>query len=114
MRFLFLCITLLIVSSCEKEVTPDYLIEEDVYIDLMIEFQIIKSYSYLDNTIQVDSARLDILSGYGVSRDNFLKSHKYYQQDAEAQMERIDIALERIKTIEDEFIRAEQDSTKQN
>ena len=114
MRLLISCFIFLTLFACEEEVTPDYLIEENVYIDLLVELQIIKSYSYLDATINSDSIRIDILTRYSVSKDDFLKSHMYYQQDGPAQMKRIDKAIERIKIIEDEYIRAEQDSTKQN
>ena len=110
MRILIILFLALTLASCKEEVKPDYLIDEDVYIDLLIELQIVKSYSYLDPSLPTDSARMDILNAYGISKDDFLKSHEYFQQGGAEQIFRLDKAIERIKAIEDSLFRVKTDS----
>lgn len=98
-----ICIGLLlggiILGGCVSEERPADLIEEDTYIDLLVELQLLKSYrqnAQIDST-EVDSLKQLIYRKYRVSEGQFRLSHRYYQEDPAKQEERVDAAIERLR-----------------
>lgn len=113
--FLFLLSVVLLSARCtdNEPQPPENLIEEDRYIDLLAEFQMIRSYQ---ETLPQDSVVVDSLTGvvyekYGVSREQFIESHNYYRQNFEQQIERLDEAIERIRMDQIQQDTTETDST---
>jgi len=99
--FLFLLFTIGIsfLNSCseEQDIKPENLIPEETYIDLLVELQLLRSYSYTDPTFNEDSVTAVIFQNYGVSSEDFFISHDFYQTRVEDQIERVSAAIERIK-----------------
>ena len=101
---LCLCWICALFVACTAEDKPPNLIEDDVYIDLLVEMQIIKSHSYIEPGLKVDSLRMEVLDYYGVTKAEFLQSHAFYQSEGEVQVERIEEAIERLRTLEGKLL----------
>lgn len=87
----------LIFSGCSNN-KPANLLEEDTYIDLLVELQLLRSYQQNHpNASQVDSLRSVIFDEYNTNQAQFKRSHEYYQQDVDRQSERIKEAIERLR-----------------
>lgn len=89
----------ILLGGCSYEETPPDLIEEDTYIDLLVELQLLKSYrqSAPVDSSEVDSLKQIIYQKYQVSEKQFQLSHRYYQEDPDKQEERVDAAIERLR-----------------
>lgn len=95
-----LWILCLLLSGClmGKDSPPD-LIKEDTYINLMVEMQLVK---ILQESVPPDSNVTDslipkVFEKYNVTKEQFKRSHNYYQQQISAQQRRIDEAIERLR-----------------
>lgn len=93
MRHLTLFISLfilLIFTACEEK-EPDTLIEEDTYILMFAELAIIDQYdpNLLKNRTKEDIRNL-VYQKYNVSKEDFQRSHEHYQENINAQLNRIE------------------------
>jgi hypothetical protein len=91
-RQLTLLFSLLIFFSligCEKS-EPEYLIEEDTYILMFAELAIIDQYdpNLLKNRTK-EEVREMVYQKYNVSKEDFRRSHKYYEENIDAQLKRL-------------------------
>ena len=115
--FLFLLAVVLLYVGCtdNESQPPENIIEEDRYIDLLAEFQMIRSYQETlpKDSVIVDSLTRVVYEKYDISRDQFIESHNYYRQNFEEQIERLDEAIERIRMdqIQQDTTETEADST---
>ncbi|MDZ7682217.1 MAG: DUF4296 domain-containing protein [Fodinibius sp.] len=93
--FLLLCW----VGCEENPQKPDQLIEEDKYVNLMVELQLVRSYAENADTdsVTVDSLKQQVLQKYGVGLADFNASHQYYQKFPQEQKNRVEQAIERLK-----------------
>lgn len=91
---------LLAAASCSKQAeTPKNIIKEDMYIDLMIEMQLLKVYqlqSKIDST-QVDSLMQAIFQQYDITKQQFKQSHQFYQNQLKNHDKRIETAIDRLR-----------------
>lgn len=98
---LFFVSAVLFAPGCigpEKFPKPDDLIKEDTYIDLLIEMQHITTYRNAEpDSVNADSLKAVVYRDYGVSEEQFLTSHEYYQRDVSGQISRVDQAIQRIE-----------------
>ncbi|SMO77350.1 DUF4296 domain-containing protein [Gracilimonas mengyeensis] len=77
----------------EKPQPPDNLLPEPVYMDVMIELQHIRTYaSARPDSVNVDSLKQLVFEKYEIEEAAFASSHKFYQSDVQAQIERIEAA----------------------
>lgn len=92
-------LSLFLLLSCgESEPTPEQLIPEDTYVDLLVELQLLNTYrGSLPDSLRTDTLRPAIFERYGVSAETFERSHRYYRQQLDAQKRRIDEAIERLR-----------------
>ena len=91
---------------------PENLIEEDTYIDLLVEMQHITTYRNAQpDLVDADSLKSLIYQQYGFSEEQFLTSHEYYQSQVESHISRIEQAIERIES-DKELIESHMDSMK--
>lgn len=96
--FLFLMGVILMTGCMEEDSPPPDLIQEDTYIDLLVEMQLVKSYQervFPDSNI-TDSLLPKIMDEYGITVDQFKRSHHYYQDQVSQQQERINEAIDRL------------------
>lgn len=98
-------VILLFLTSCQEDKDnppPENLLDEQTYIDLLIEFQLIDAY------YNRYGARKDTLSDFTVMRDSvldrydtnwkqFKKSHDYYKNQPGKQLNRVDKAIEKLR-----------------
>ena len=111
-------VILLILSSCQehrKNPPPKQLLDEETYIDLLIEFQLIESYynrysSSEDTLKNIISMRDEILKSYNVSWQQFKSSHTYYKSQPQKQLTRIDTAIQILRKRNQRPMRPPQDS----
>lgn len=99
-RLVILFLGLTVVASCsEDSEKPENLIPEDDYIDLIIELQLVNTFSQsaAADSISVDSLVHVVFERYGVNREQFVATHNYYQEFPEEQKKRIDSAIERLR-----------------
>ena len=89
LTFLFSFFTLLALYGCEEN-EPDYLIEEDTYILMFAELAIIDQYdpNLLRNRTK-EEIRDIVYQKYNVSKEDFRRSHKYYEENIDAQLNRL-------------------------
>ncbi|MGM0506277.1 MAG: DUF4296 domain-containing protein [Bacteroidota bacterium] len=78
--------------SCERETPPpEDLLEESLYLDLTAELYLTMQLIQLRELYEKeDSLRQLVFDHYGVSAEQFQKSHRYYQSDIEGQLIRLD------------------------
>lgn len=102
--FLFILLAGIVFWGCGPESSaPNELIDEETYERMFIEFAIINQLDQqlLSNTSR-DELRDKVYESYGVSEEEFRISHEYYEQNIDAQ-------LERVQDI-NKILRAERDS----
>ena len=102
MKWLTLLILLFITSalSCsDRPPKPDPLIDEDKYINLMVELQLVRSHGEINSldTLAVDSLTDEVFQKYNTTDSVFVQTHNYYQQFPKKQKIRIEKAIERLK-----------------
>ena len=78
---------------------PEKLIDEDTYINLLIELQLLKSYqeSVPPDSTNIDSLKSLIFDRYDVSELRFRLSHNYYQKQVEKQRQRVVRAIDSLR-----------------
>lgn len=107
MNGLLLGLILTFSYSCigpEEIPEPENLLSEDIYIDLLVEFQHVITYrNAKPDSVNTDSLTALIYEKYQVTEDEFLVSHEYYQKQVKEQVDRVDKALQRLKAEEDQL-----------
>lgn len=107
----------LVLSACrgpEKIPRPDDLIPEVDYVDLLVEMQHITTWrNSRPDSVQADSLKALVYEKFGITEDQFLRSHTYYQKDVDGQLLRIDEAIRQMEE-EKRFIQAHIDSVRSN
>ncbi|MGM0588359.1 MAG: DUF4296 domain-containing protein [Bacteroidota bacterium] len=93
----------LVSLGCEQEAPPPKdIIAEDTYINLITEFQMAESFRNNYDAPEMAQRLIDsTLSFYGVSYEQFLRSHNYYQRDLQAQKKRYQKAIDRLDQLLD-------------
>ncbi|MCC5932795.1 MAG: DUF4296 domain-containing protein [Candidatus Cyclonatronum sp.] len=82
-------------AACNQQ--PDDLIPEEIYIDLLVEFELI-NFLYgteADSLAQREFLNL-LFNSYNISPDQFDRSHAWYERDIDAQIQRKRRAVDRI------------------
>ncbi len=86
---------MLLISGCGDRSSD--ILDEDTYIDLLVEIHILRA---IDNRFEdhqkTMSIQESVLDHYGVSIEQFDRSHQHYMQDTEAQRDRISKARTRL------------------
>lgn len=98
-RFGLVIILCIAVGCSESPEKPETLVDEETYISLLVELQLVRSYSETDQMDEAgaDSLRNQIFEDYEVSDTAFWESHTYYQQFPKEQKKRIDEAIEQLR-----------------
>lgn len=100
-----LLVILLLLSSCQEDIRtppPENLLDEQTYIDLLIEFQLIDAYynrfrSAQDTLPDMATMRNDVLDRYDTNWSQFKRSHDYYKTQPGEQLNRIDKTIEELR-----------------
>ena len=94
-----LALVISLAAGCSQSSSPSAVIGEEKYIDLMVELQLFRSYIHTvpADSSTIDSLQTEIFKKYNVTREEFKKSHEYYQQQYVEQKERIDKAIEQLR-----------------
>jgi hypothetical protein len=89
LTLLFSLFILLTLIGCEES-EPEYLIEEDTYILMFAELAIIDQYdpNLLKNRTK-EEVREMVYQKYNVSKEDFRRSHNYYEGNIDAQLKRL-------------------------
>lgn len=107
-RLAISAVILLAMIACNRtDEPPQHLIKEDKYINLMIEMQLLKVYqlqSKIDRA-QVDSLMQAVFNKYGVTKQQFKRSHRFYQNQLKNHDKRVETAIDRLR--KDRFQRSD-------
>lgn len=106
-------LSLFLFAGCSSDKKPPGdLIEEDTYIDLLADMQLAKSYleTLPRDSVSRDSLHREIFDFHEVSKEQFDRSHAYYQRQVGEQHERIMEAIDRLR-MQPEGPQGEGDST---
>lgn len=91
-------ISLFTLAGCGKSEKPENLIEEDTYIDILVELQLTRTHhNALPDSVNADSLIQLIYEKYDVDENQFVNSHTYYQTQVRSQLGRTDNAIERLQ-----------------
>lgn len=98
----FLMFTTLVLSSCGNTTAPEDILEEDRYVSVFTELVVINQL----NEEQLDSLSRDYLKEqvfeeHDVSREQFERTHQYFQQQPDQQIQRLDRIEETLTTERD-------------
>lgn len=95
-----LCLSVMF-AACGRPASPQKpanLIDEDVYVSLMAEIQLIKTHFNAErDSVNVDSLKQLVYNKYGVSDEQYIASNTFYQQQVENQLVRVQRAIELLK-----------------
>lgn len=108
-RFIVALMVLMpLLSACQDDPNkPEDLIREPVYIDLLTEVFLIQSIAELRGIEEKkDSLYTVIFDQYNVTRDQFDRSHTYYQRQGEAQVARADSVRDMLRREREALMRA--------
>jgi|TARA_R100001015_G_C4615658_1_gene171683 hypothetical protein len=96
----------------EKSPRPDNLIAEENYIDLLVEMQHITTYrNAMPDSVNADSLKSLIYDKFGITEEEYLTSHQYYQKQVDRQLIRVNEAVRRLEG-EEQYIQTHIDSMK--
>ncbi len=98
--FLSLIIIVLIggCTGLEERPKPENLISEDLYLDVFVELQQVRSYANAKpDSVNIDSLKQLVFQKYPVDEEQFLASHRYYQSQVDAQIVRTEKAIQRME-----------------
>ncbi|HET6528857.1 MAG TPA: DUF4296 domain-containing protein [Balneolaceae bacterium] len=99
MRFCLIILLLLSFGCKQTPEKPERLIPEKKYINLLVELQLVRSFSETTSkdSLSTDSLMQEVFNKYDISRQVFEQSHKYYEKFPKQQKERINRAIELLK-----------------
>ncbi len=92
-----------VTAGCDRD-TPKDLIEEDKYIDVLVEMHLLAAAKEIDDDekrFQADQKA--ILTYYGISLEQFQRSHTYYHRDMSRQMHRFGEVRSRLEDLGSEL-----------
>ena len=104
---LVLLVLLLLVSGCGTS-TPDDLIDEETYIELLTELHLLAVIHSLKGEVHYRSTQKAIMEYYGVTYEQFERSQSYYMKDFEAERRRMVSVSERLSTLRQEVFQMHQ------
>ena len=78
---------------------PPSLVDEDTYVTLLVELQLVRSYAETGkiDSLQADSLREQVFQKYDVAPASFWQSHEYYQHFPQQQKKRVEKAIEELR-----------------
>ncbi|WP_421775385.1 DUF4296 domain-containing protein [Gracilimonas sp.] len=96
----------------EEAPKPDNLISEQNYIDLLIEMQHISTYRDAQpDSVNADSLKALVYDKFGITEEQFLNSHTFYQKQVERQLIRVQEVIRQLEN-EEQYIQVHIDSVK--
>lgn len=96
---LLILFTCTLVGCSADQQKPKNVIDENQYINLLVELQLVRSYSegLEADSLTIDSLTSEVFKRYAVSEGQFDSSHTYYQQFPAEQEIRVEKAIDRLK-----------------
>lgn len=112
---LFLLATVGFFTGCvgnEEIPPPKDLISEPNYVDLLVEMQHIITYRNSEpDSVNADSLKQVVYDRYGITEEQFMESHRYYQSQVSEQLIRVNEAIRQMD-LEEQYIQTHIDSIK--
>lgn len=97
MKFAVSVLCLFLFISCEEEEIipkPEGLIQEEAYLSLVIEMQLLDAYAFTSNdSTRIDSLKKELFDYYNTTENLYIHSNYYYQSKVEEHTIRIDSVL---------------------
>lgn len=90
----------LLLAGCgdKKPKPPKDLIPEDQYINMLVDYEMVQSYEFMHgDSAHVQQLVDSVMHHYGATREQFMRSHAYYQKDVKAQKKRFNKAIEQLR-----------------
>jgi hypothetical protein len=95
-------IVVALLSACngESELKPDDLIPEETYIHLLIELEMAHSFKVLpEDSVYVVRLLDGVFDHYGITLEQFEKSHQWYERDTHEQLRRYRRAIDKLNEL---------------
>ncbi len=93
-----------LLAGCDST-TPDDLIEEEEYIQILTEMHLIAALKDIhDDEKMYQEGQEKIMDRYGITPEQFYQSHEYYLEDVEAQQERLSKARQQLTDLDYDLI----------
>jgi len=99
--------------QCRNSGKPKDLIPQEKYENLLVEFQLLKSYQNIyEDSLKTENLRRKILNHYNVTLDQFKRSNKYYELNHKKEHQRLKTALDHLNEERDRIwdLRKKQES----
>lgn len=113
-RLLILTLFLLVFVSCSTDSAPKDLLAEELYETMFLEFIILHQVSSeLISEEEREELRDEIYTHYGVSEEQFRRSHEYYQNQQKLQSDRIDSISVHLRDLRDKIEDARRERERQ-
>lgn len=107
-----LLMSVLLFAGCRTSEKPENVMPESEYTELLMEVFITQNLIQLKElTEKRDSVMTDLFDRYGVTEDQFERSHEYYQIEANEQKERIDRIRDRLREEREKIDKIRQEQT---
>ena len=92
-----------VTAGCEQDAPKD-LIDEETYIEILVELHLLAGMKELDdNEKRFYAGQEAILSHYNITREQFRRSHGYYHQDMHEQQARYSEVRKRLDDLGSEL-----------
>lgn len=99
-------------TGCSSNSTPDNIIPEDQYIDVLVELQLVRTHhNSMPDSVDADSLAQIIYEKYEIDKEQFLNSHEFYQTQVQRQLMRTEKAIQRLED-ENQKIQSKIDSAR--
>lgn len=99
---LLIFLALLLFGSCRNEEKPENILSEERYEQVFIELTIVDQMNedLLGEKTRHD-LRNEVFQEYGISEEEFNRSHRYYEQQVEKQIERMEELNLKLREVRD-------------
>jgi len=95
---------LFLTVACGDREAPEDLISENRYVEIFSQLIVINQITDEQlGEVSRDSLTNQIFENQGVSRDQFNRSHQYYQRQPDRQLQRVKRVEQKLKNERDEF-----------
>lgn len=97
---IFLVALFLAACNGEAELIPDDVIPEETYIKMLIELEMAHSFKVLpEDSVYVVRLLDGVFEHYGVTLDQFERSHEWYARDTHEQLRRYRRAIDKLNEL---------------
>jgi len=109
---LILFVTGVLAGGCEQDQKPENLIPDSTYVQVITELSLVRAFEHQHrDTVNTAQVVQKIFDKYHINREQFMESHRYYQDNIKAQKKRFQ---EVMNSLQKEMIHSEKSGYEQS